>query len=148
MCRRNAARISILRTYLDTSVIVSFFIDDIHATTSRNWAATQPSVALSEWTLTEFTSALSHLVRARTLSERERNIAELAFDRWAAGGIVLEVPRERFQEARTLMRMHPRLRAPDALHLAIARHAGLALATVDRDMKDAAVAEGMDVVDL
>jgi prevent-host-death family protein len=102
----------------------------------------------SEWTLTEFTSALSHLVRARTLSERERNIAELAFDRWAAGGIVLEVPRERFQEARTLMRMHQRLRAPDALHLAIARHAGLALATVDRDMKDAAVAEGMDVVDL
>lgn len=137
-----------MRTYLDTSVVVSFFISDVHATVTRTWAATAPAVVLSDWTLTEFTSALSHLVRARILSDRERNIAEMAFDRWAEQGTVLEVHRERFQEARMLMRRHPRLRAPDALHLAIARQAGLAVATLDHDMREAAMIEGMDTIDL
>ena len=50
-------------------------------------------------------------------------------------GVVLEVARERFQDARILMHGHRRLRAPVALHLAIARHEGLTLATLDRDLK-------------
>lgn len=137
-----------MRVYVDTSVIVSLFIKDDHAVTTRAWAATGPSVAVSDWTLTEFTSALSHHVRAKALADRERNVAERAFDRWITGGLVLEIERERFQDARRLMRIHGRLRAPDALHLAVTRHAGLALATVDKDMREAAIAEGLDVLDL
>jgi predicted nucleic acid-binding protein len=137
-----------LSTYVDTSVIVSFFIRDDHAVAARRWAAGGPDIAISDWTMTEFTSALSHHVRLGALTDRERKMAELAFDRWAAGGIVLEVERDRFQDARTLMRVHRRLRAPDALHLAIARHEGLPLATLDTDMRDAALAEGLTVVEL
>lgn len=137
-----------MRIYVDTSVVVSFFINDIHATKIREWAATGPDIALSDWTSTEFTSALSHHVRAKTLSDRERNTAERAFDRWIMGGTILDIERARFQDARNLMGSHGRLRAPDALHLAIVKHAGLALATVDKDMKNAAIAEGMKVVDL
>jgi len=137
-----------LSTYIDTSVVVSFFIQDDHADAARRWARTDPSVAISDWTATEFSSALSHHVRLGSLSDRERKAAELAFDRWAMRGVVLEVARERFQDARILMQGHRRLRAPDALHLAIARHEGLPLATLDHDLRDAAVAEGLKVVDL
>ena len=134
--------------YIDTSVVVSFFIQDDHADAARRWALTDPSVAISDWTATEFSSALSHHVRLGSLSDRERKAAELAFDRWAMRGVVLEVARERFQDARILMQGHRRLRAPDALHLAIARHEGLPLATLDHDLRDAAVAEGLKVIDL
>lgn len=134
--------------YLDTSVIVSFFIQDNHAEAVRRWAATGPLIATSDWTATEFSSALSHHVRRGVLSERERKIAEVAFDRWVEAGLVLEVGRDRFGDARILMRNHLRLRGPDALHLAIARHAGLSLATLDQDLQDAAIAEGLQVVDL
>ena len=137
-----------MSVYLDTSVIVSFFIRDDHADAARRWAATGPRIVTSDWTATEFTSALAHHVRAGALSDRERKVAELAFDRWVTGGVVLEVERERFREARTLIHTHRRLRAPDALHLAIARHAGLPLATLDRDLSDAALAEGLEVVAL
>lgn len=134
--------------YIDTSVVVSFFIQDDHADAARRWARTDPSVAISDWTATEFSSALSHHVRLGSLSDRERKAAELAFDRWAMRGVVLEVARARFQDARILMQGHRRLRAPDALHLAIARHEGLPLATLDHDLRDAAVAEGLKVIDL
>ena len=137
-----------MSTYVDTSVIVSFFIRDDHAETARRWAETGPDVAISDWTMTEFSSALSHHVRLGSLSDRERKAAELAFDRWAARGLVLEVARERFRDARALIQAHRRLRAPDALHLAIARHEGLPLATLDRDLLDAALAEGLEVVEL
>ena len=137
-----------MSTYVDTSVIVSFFLRDDHATVARRWAETGPDVAISDWTMTEFSSALSHHMRRGVLTDQERKAAEAAFDRWAAGGRVLEVARERFREARTLMQVHRRLRAPDALHLAIVRHEGLPLATLDDDMRDAALAEGLPVVDL
>jgi predicted nucleic acid-binding protein len=137
-----------LSTYVDTSVIVSFFIQDDHAQKARTWAASGVRIVLSDWTRTEFTSALSHQVRLQALSEQEREAAETVFDRWVTRMVVLEVERERFQEARLLMRAHRRLRAPDALHLAIAISSGLALATADQDMREAAVAEGLTVVDL
>lgn len=134
--------------YIDTSIVVSFFIQDDHAAAARRWGRTNPRVTISDWTATEFSSALSHHVRLGSLSDQERKAAERAFDRWAMRGLVLEVGRERFQDARILMQGHRRLRAPDALHLAIARHEGLPLATLDDDMRDVAVAEGMAVIDL
>jgi uncharacterized protein len=137
-----------LSIYTDTSVIVSFFVRDDHAQAARRWARTSPRVAISDWTATEFSSALSHKVRLELLTDAERMVAERAFDRWASRGLVLEVAKERFHDARALMQAHARLRAPDALHLAIALHEGLPLATLDGDMRDAAGAEGIEVIDL
>lgn len=137
-----------MSVYTDTSVIVSFFIRDDHAEAARRWARTNPRVAISDWTATEFSSALSHKVRLGLLTDAERMMAERAFDRWASRGLVLEVARERFHEARALMRAHARLRGPDALHLAVARHEGLPLATLDVDMHEVAIAEGLKVIEL
>ena len=53
-----------------------------------------------------------------------------------------EHPRSGFDQA------HARLRGPDALHLAVARHEGLPLATLDFDMHEVAIAEGLKVIEL
>ncbi|CAN5236179.1 hypothetical protein BH10PSE2_BH10PSE2_00280 [soil metagenome] len=61
---------------------------------------------------------------------------------------MLEFDSDRFDDARRLLRKHERLRAPDALHLAIASWNGLEMATLDVVLRDAAAAEGVVVVDL
>ena len=134
--------------YLDTSVVVPLFVDDDHAPRVRAWAKSGPNVALSAWTLTEVTSALSMLVRTKRFTQAERNDLENAFDDWSRRGRMLDFDAERFNDARLLLLRHSRLRAPDALHLAIARWSGLELATLDGVFREAAIAEGVPVVEL
>ena len=137
-----------MTVYLDTSVVVPLFLDDDHAPRARAWAKTERRIALSAWTVTEFSSALSMQVRLNHVTEPERIGMERAFDLWMRSGQMLEFQTDRFEDARLLLQTHSRLRAPDALHLAIARWNGLKLATLDVVLRDAAVAEGMDVVEL
>jgi len=87
-------------------------------------------------------------VRVKHLTESERMGFERAFDVWTRNGQMLEFQPERFEDARLLLQRHSRLRAPDALHLAIARWNGLELATLDGVLREAAIAEGVLVVEL
>jgi predicted nucleic acid-binding protein len=137
-----------LTVYLDTSVVIPLFLDDDHAPRARAWAKTGQTIALSAWTATEFSSALSMQVRLKHLTDSERMGFERAFDLWSRTGQMLEFQPERFEDARLLLQRHSRLRAPDALHLAIAQWNDLQLATLDVVLRDAAVAEGMKVIDL
>lgn len=137
-----------MNVYLDTSVVVPLLVDDDHAPRARAWARQGHAVALSAWTVAEFSSALSLQVRLKRLTEAERRDTERAFDRWARKGKMLEFDTDCFQEARRLLQAHGRLRAPDALHLAIAHRHGLAFATLDDVLHDAALAEGLKVVAL
>lgn len=137
-----------MTVYLDTSVVIPLFLDDDHAPRARAWAKSGRMVALSPWTATEFSSALSMQVRVKHLTESERTGFERAFDVWARSGQMLEFQPERFLDARLLLQKHSRLRAPDALHLAIAQWNGLQLATLDVVLREAALAEGMRVIDL
>jgi hypothetical protein len=137
-----------LTVYLDTSVVVPLFIDDDHAPRVRAWSRLEPTVALSAWTLAEFSSAISMQVRMKHLRETERADTEVAFDAWASRGWLVDFDVAQIVQARRLLRRHIRLRAPDALHLAIAQSHSLDLATLDTDMKEAADAEGMRVIEL
>ena len=87
-------------------------------------------------------------VRLKHLTDSERMGFERAFDLWSRTGQMLEFQPERFEDARLLLQRHSRLRAPDALHLAIAQGNDLQLGTLDVVLRDAAVAEGMKVIDL
>ncbi|MFA4892771.1 type II toxin-antitoxin system VapC family toxin [Brevundimonas sp.] len=137
-----------MTVYLDTSVVVPLFLDDDHAPRVRAWAVSDRSIVLSAWTVTEFSSALSMQVRLKNVTEAERKALERAFDRWSRKGQMLEFEADMFNNARVLLQRHSRLRAPDALHLAIALRNGVELATLDIVLRDAAVAEGMKVIDL
>lgn len=137
-----------MTVYLDTSVVVPLFLEDDHSARVKTWAGSGRPVALSAWMMTEFSSALSMQVRRGRVTVTERTEIENTFDRWTRGGKLLEFQTERFDDARKLLQDHPRLRGPDALHLAIAKWNGLQMATLDDVLKEAAVSEGLSVVDL
>lgn len=137
-----------MTVYLDTSVVIPLFLNDDHAGRVRAWARSAGSVVFSAWTATEFSSALSLQVRLKNLEAGERERLEHGFDRWAKGGRMLDFQPEYFGDARALLRKHERLRAPDALHLAIAQANDLALATLDDILREAAIAEDLTVVAL
>lgn len=133
-----------MTAYLDTSVVVSLFLQDQHTSLADQWLDTRPRITLSPWTATEFTSALSLAQRLGRVTAVERSILETKFDAWLASlSSVVAVEFEDFTTARELMLRHPLLRAGDALHLAVAHREALVLATFDQRLADAAHADGV-----
>ena len=126
--------------YLDTSVLVSMFVAD--ANTPRAWrvAEQRQQLIYSLWTVAEFSSALGVQVRMDRLEPAERLKAEALLDEWLARTAEPVPPSpEDFLAARELLRTTSvSLRAPDALHLAICKRLGAALASFDNKMQQAA----------
>lgn len=132
--------------YLDASFLVPLFVDDDWTERALAWAATEPEVVVSDWAVTEFSSALSLHVRKGRLDPEERDEAENALNWWLAGRVKEEpVDPEDAPQARLLLHRHGKLRAPDALHLAIALRLAAGMVTYDVDLATAARAEGVVV---
>ena len=91
-------------------------------------------------------SALAPTRRARLITSGLRRVAA---DIWAKSSAIMKrvgVETGDFSASVSLVDAGPRgLRSGDALHLAIAMRAGLPLATLDRDLADAAEASGVEV---
>jgi predicted nucleic acid-binding protein len=137
-----------LSVYLDASVLYSLISKDSHAARLDAWMATGPRCAFSAWTVTEVSSAFSHRVRLKQISDAQRRLSDARLDQWL--NLVdppLAIAEEDFPAARTLIQTFGLLRAPDALHLAIATRNSLTLATFDDRLADIAVANGMTIVD-
>ncbi len=130
--------------YLDTSVLVSMFVAD--SNTPRAWRIAEQHQQLihSLWTVAEFSSALGVQVRMDRLQPAERVRAEAQLDEWMARSAEPVPPApEDFMAARQLLRTtSASLRTPDALHLAICKRIGAALASFDNRMQQAAAALG------
>jgi hypothetical protein len=136
-----------LSVYLDASVLVPIFVDDDWSERVVAWLETEPDVVVSDWTLAEFSSALSFHVRKGKLDPDERDEAENSLNRWIEGSVTqVPVDPEDVWAARDLLHAHPKLRAPDALHLAIVKRLGEAFATYDTVLADAARREAVDVL--
>ncbi len=134
--------------YLDTSVVVSAFVHDVHSDRVRRWFGEKRGIKLSHWTITEFSSALSGLRRRREITADQRETAEAMFDNWLVDEAVEPVLASDFLTARRLLRSHVELRAPDALHLAVAWDRGYGLATLDGKLARVAAAEGTKLAGL
>jgi predicted nucleic acid-binding protein len=133
--------------YLDASVVVPIFIVEPTSPMLDRWLATGPDICLSQWTVSEFSSALSHQQRSGRLGADERDAAEGELDRWLTQGVtVAEIGNDDVQAARALLRFDPLLRTPDALHLAVTERLGTALATYDRRLAATAASIGIEVV--
>lgn len=137
-----------MTVYLDTSVAVALFVPDPFSSRARAWSASRPRVVFSRWTLVEFSSALSLHVKAGRLTAAARENAERRLTRAALSGPLLEILPEDLDYARTLVQEHENLRAPDALHLAIALGRAMALATFDDEMAKVGRLSGLEVVEL
>jgi uncharacterized protein len=135
--------------YIDTSVIVSALTNEADTALSQTWLARQETAELtiSDWTATEFASALSMKIRTGALGAAHRAAALSAFTRLCAESFgTLTVAREDFRvAARFADQSELNLRAGDALHLAICATHGASLCTLDRRLADAAPRVGVPV---
>jgi predicted nucleic acid-binding protein len=135
----------------DASVIVSLFIADSQSARADVYIERdQPAPVISDFAAAEFVSAISLRVRSARLRIETARLALDKFDSWRASNATscrLEHT-DLLNADQWLRRLELPLRAPDALHIAIAQRLGFELATFDQQMSASALALGIGVANL
>jgi predicted nucleic acid-binding protein len=124
-----------LNPYLDTSVVVAALTNEAATPRIKAWLAahSDTQIAVSDWVITEVSSALSIKLRLRTIDAAYRAHALGIFKRWCGGVFtVMTVSPTEFRIAATFADQHELgLRGGDALHAAICLQHGATLFTLD-----------------
>lgn len=136
--------------YIDTSALVPIFIQEPKSEAVIDWVENAGErLAISEWSMVEFASAAAIKVRTKQITAILARQASLRLYDFAQKHLAIAVPgREEFHRAVGLASNDSlKLRAGDALHLAIAAslNAGRVLC-LDQAMAESAKALGMKVV--
>jgi predicted nucleic acid-binding protein len=139
-----------LRLYLDTSVIVPLFIDDLFSARAHRALTTRPlDIITGDFAAAEFASALAMRCRMKILTIDEARDAFADFDMWIAKMDSSETSSPDIRAAESILRrLDLDLRAPDAIHIALAQRLGAELATFDTRMAECAQALGAPVAAL
>lgn len=134
--------------YLDTSVIVAALANEVATSAAQAWLANHSAdIHISDWVVTEVSSALSMKVRTGEMTV-DRRAAKLAnFRQMVADSFtLLPLTSAHFQAAALLADQHQLgLRAGDALHLALAADIGATLFTLDKRLAEAGKQIGASV---
>jgi predicted nucleic acid-binding protein len=137
-----------LKVYLDASVLVASLTNEVRTEDARDLIrAREPlDIGFSSWTLVEALSGLSRKVRTGHLTAKDFDAVSHQVRAFPNAHARAPVGEEHFLAAMKLVgRRELKLRAGDALHLAIASDFGLTLATFDSDLAAAAQAVGVPV---
>ncbi|OBZ95176.1 twitching motility protein PilT [Pararhizobium polonicum] len=122
--------------YIDTSVLVAALTPETGTVRIQQWLAQQSADQLttSDWTITEFSSALSLKMRTGQLQLEGRNRSLTAFRQLISESFtLLSISALHFRAAARLTdHFSLNLRAGDALHLAVAMEHGTTLCTLDQ----------------
>ena len=137
--------------YLDSSVLLPILIAE--PTTEAVYdclGAADQELLISDFAAAEVASALSRLVRMYLLTDTDASARLADFDAWR---MAMSSPVDIASSDARLAYIYVRrfdlgLRAPDALHLAIARRLDATLVTLDRRMVAAARELGVAVEEL
>lgn len=134
-----------MTVYLDASVLVPLFSTDaLSERADRYFDGELPAVYVSDFAAAEFASAVARKVRTLALSVEQARAAFTEFDVW----VLTEVTRVQVSPADIsvadtfIRRLDLTLRAPDAMHIAMALRLGVTLATFDKAMEESARALG------
>lgn len=137
--------------YLDTSLLVSALTrSEADSSAAQEWLSNQiaEELHISNWVITEFSSALSNKMRLGDLDLNLRDEALQTFRRLVHESLhLLIVTPGHFRVAARFADEHRLgLRASDALHLAVAQDNGMRIYTLDRRMATAATAIGISAI--
>ncbi|MGH7030020.1 MAG: type II toxin-antitoxin system VapC family toxin [Stellaceae bacterium] len=137
-----------MSAYLDASVLLPTLIAEptTEAVYDRLGADDQEPL-ISDLAAAEIASALSRLVRMALLTDADAAARLVDFDAWrAAMSLLVDIGVSDARRAYIYVRRFDLgLRAPDALHLAIARRLDATLVTLDRRLATAAREMGIAV---
>jgi uncharacterized protein len=137
-----------LKLYLDTSVLVSLFVEDAFSRRADEIARQSTDIALvSNFAAAEFASAVARLARTRTKTMQEAQRIYAEFDMWSPSAEAVGIDASDIRSATVYLRqLNTPLRAPDAIHIAAAQRLGAELATFDKRMAEGAAALGLSVI--
>ena len=128
--------------YFDTSFLLPYFTTEASSTAVEAFFGRHDvdSFAISQWTATEFHSAISFKVRSGQLAAGMQDAILERFATARADSFLVVLPTAAdFDLASSLLRdWKSGLRSGDALHLAIARNRDATLVTLDKMMLKAA----------
>ncbi len=132
---------------MDTSVLVAALGNERHTETAQNWLAAQPpsDLLISDWVITEFSSALALKLRTGQIQVQHRAECLAVFAQLVERSLtVVPVSSPNFRAAaRFADQQHTGLRAGDALHLAICAEHGSRMVTLDQTLAAAATSLGI-----
>jgi uncharacterized protein len=136
--------------YVDTSVIVASFTVESSTLAAQSWLAEHrdAKLATSPWVMTEFYSALAMKRRLNEISDLTYAVTSQEFVRMVRDTLrECAITHSHFEAAADIVtRPELKLRAADALHLAIATDNGTSICTLDQRLFEAARARGITSV--
>ncbi|HEX5326279.1 MAG TPA: type II toxin-antitoxin system VapC family toxin [Acetobacteraceae bacterium] len=130
-----------MSAYLDASVLLPVLIEEpSSAAVDAYLLDNEQELLVGDFAAAEVASALSRLVRTGRLDANDAAARLADFDLWrAAASSAVDVHGSDARVANIYVRRFDlKLRAPDALHLAIARRMDATLVTLDRRLASAA----------
>ncbi|MGI9170799.1 MAG: type II toxin-antitoxin system VapC family toxin, partial [Caulobacteraceae bacterium] len=132
-----------MRLYLDASALVASVVTEASSPIiDRLLLRAETAFEVSGLAVVEVSSAISRLYRMGVLSEQQARLRLEEFDIWLARDASLIQQNEADTQAANdfVRRFQLKLRAPDALHLAICQRREARLVTFDRRLATAAEA--------
>lgn len=135
-----------MTAYLDSSIVLAYYLEETHSEQAQEIYRTRPGLQISELVDLEVLSSLSRLARVGSIELDDVRSVSVLFDAHLRDGLYRRrnLDTNHYRLARDyIARFDLPLKSPDALHLALCAAENLTLLTADRQLARNAEALGV-----